>query len=309
MARALWTGSISFGLVNVPVQLFSAVRDVDLHFRQLHEPDGAPIDVRRFCAEEDAEIPYEEIAHGYDLDGEQVIVTDEDLEAVAPRRTRTIDIDAFVDLADVDPIYFDHPYLLGPVGESEGTLRAYQLLVDVLGRTDRAALGRFVMRTREYLVLVRVRDGVLTLTTLLFHDEVRDRKNVGPSGSKKPKKAEVDEAVSLVEALAVDWDPGEYRDRYRERLRDVVKRKKQGKRIKIPKESSAPAPAVDLMAALQKSLAEATKGRGGAPAARSDAADDLEDLSRDELYERAQAAGVEGRSSMTKRQLVKALRG
>ena len=179
MARSLWTGSISFGLVNVPVALYSAVRDLDVHFRQLHGKDGAPIETRRFCSKEDKEVPFEAIGHGYEEDGEDLVVlTDEDLAAAAPRKTRTIDIEAFVDVADVDPLFFDHPYYLAPVGEAEGNLRAYRLLVKVLASTDRAALGRFVLRSKEYLVLVRVRDDRLALTTMLFHDEVRPAKGI-----------------------------------------------------------------------------------------------------------------------------------
>ena len=147
MARALWTGSLSFGLVNVPVQLFSAVRDLDVHFTQLHEKDGSPIETRRFCADEDREVPFEVVGRGYEPDdGDQVVLTDEELALAAPRKTRTIDIEAFVDLTDVDPIHFDHPYFLLPAGEGEGSKRAYQLLLKVMQRTDRAALGRFVMR-------------------------------------------------------------------------------------------------------------------------------------------------------------------
>ena len=303
MARSLWTGSLSFGLVNVPVALFSAVRDHDLHFHQLHEKDAARIETRRFCAEEDREVPLDEIGHAYDLEnGKTVVVTDEDLEAVAPRKTRTIDIEAFVDLDDVDPVYFDHPYWLAPAGDSEGTRRAYQLLTAVMQRTDRAALGRFVMRTKEYLVLIRARDDRLALTTMLFADELRPAKDV-PAGGKKPSKAQLEQAVQLVETLAADWDPSEYEDRYRARLRDVVKRKKKGRKIEAPEREKQPEPVTDLLAALEESLQQA-KGRrspkrGG---------DELEDLSREELYERAQDAGVEGRSQMSKKQLVDALR-
>jgi len=299
MARPLWSGSLSFGLINVPVQLFSAVRDVDLHFRQLHAKDGAPLEVRRFCAQEDREVAYDDIAHGYDADDDdQVVLTDEELASVAPRKTRTIDIDAFVDLADVDPVYFDHPYLLAPSGDSEGTVRAYRLLLEVMRGSDRAALGRFVLREREYLVLIRARDDRLALTTMLFADEIRDAKDV-PTGGRKPAKAKLDGALALIEALATDWDPTEYEDRYRKRLQDVVKRKRQGKRIKAPKQEEQPSPVEDLMAALERSL-EAARGGG-----RTDG--DLARLSRDELYARAQEAGVEGRSSMTKQELIDAL--
>jgi DNA end-binding protein Ku len=154
MPRSLWTGSLSFGLVNVPVSLVTAVRDVDPHFRQLHEKDAAPIDVRRWCSKEDAEVPFEEIAHGYELDnGRDVIVFDKELEAIEPRVTRTIEIEQFVDLAEVDPIYFDHPYFLVPAAADDGSKRAYWLLIEVMSSGARAALGRFVMRAKEYLVL------------------------------------------------------------------------------------------------------------------------------------------------------------
>src|SRR5436305_5722313 len=172
MARSLWTGSLSFGLVNVPVSMVTAVRDLDLHFRQVHEKDAARIDVQRICSKEDVEVPFEEVTHSYELDdGKEVIVTDEELESVEPRRTRTIDIEQFVDLEEVDPIHFDHPYLLLPASDDDGATRAYRLLVEVMGRSDRAALGRFVMRAKEYLAIIRARDGALTLTTLRFADE------------------------------------------------------------------------------------------------------------------------------------------
>jgi DNA end-binding protein Ku len=258
MPRTLWNGSLSFGLVNVPVSLTSAARDLDLHFRQLHKKDGAPIEQHRFCTKENEEVDWEEIAHGYDLDGKQVVLTDLELAMVQPRKTRTIDIEAFVDVAEVDPIYFDHPWFLLPFGESEGTRRAYQLLVKVMESTDRAALGRFVMRTKEYLVLVRPREGLLSLTTLLFHDEVRPAKGVAPGG-RKPTKKKVDQAVAVIDALAADWDPENYKDCYRERLTRVVRDKKKGKTIKAPEEPRQPKPAPDLMAALEETLAQTRK--------------------------------------------------
>jgi DNA end-binding protein Ku len=313
MARSLWTGSISFGLVNVPVALYSAVRDLDIHFRQLHEKDGAPIDTRRFCSEEDKEVPFEAIGHGYELDdGKQVVLTDEDLAAAAPRKTRTIDIEAFVDVDEVDPMYFDHPYFLAPVGEAEGNLRAYQLLVRVMQSTDRAALGRFVLRSKEYLVLVRVRDDRLALTTMLFHDEVRPAKDVD-TGGRKPAKAQLDAAKALVEALSTDWDPDEYRDCYRERLLAVIEQKRKGKRITAPKAGRDEAgPPPDIMAALKESLERARAGEGfdrGDGDGDGDGDGALADLSRDELYERAQKEDVAGRSSMTRDELIEALSG
>jgi DNA end-binding protein Ku len=255
MPRTLWNGSLSFGLVNVPVSLTSAARDLDLHFRQLHKKDNAPIEQRRYCSKEDEEVDWEEVARGYELDGgKQVVLTDLELAMVQPRKTRTIDIEAFVDLAEVDPIYFDHPWFLLPFGESEGTLRAYRLLVKVMESTDRAALGRFVMRTKEYLVLVRPRDGLLALTTMLFADEVRPTKGIAPGG-RKPTKQKVDPAVKVIEALTTDWDPESYTDCYRQRLERIVRDKKKGKTIEMPEEPSQPEPAPDLMAALEETLA------------------------------------------------------
>jgi DNA end-binding protein Ku len=258
MPRSLWTGSLGFGLVNVPVALFSGVRDSDLHFRQLHAKDHTPVEIHRFCAEEDVEVPYEEIASGYETDDDElVILTDAELATAAPRKTRTIDIEAFVDVADVDPIYFDHPYVLVPSGDSEGTQRAYRLLVEVMARTERAALGRFVLRTKEYLVLIRAHEGRMKLTTLRFHDEVRPTKDVPtPTKRDKPAKKEIDQAVALIEALACSWDPGRYEDRFQKRLKQIVRRKGKGQTIEAPESEKEPAPVPDLMAALEQTLAE-----------------------------------------------------
>ena len=262
MPRAIWSGSLSFGLVNVPVQLVSAVRDLDYHFHQLHEKDKARIEQRRYCKEEGVEVVWEEIAHGYEpkAGAKEVIVTDEELASVQPRKTRTIDIEAFVDLAEIDPIYFDHPYFLVPVGESEGTLRAYGLLVEAMGSQDRVALGRVVLRTKEYLVAVQVRDGALALTTMLFHDEVRPTKDV-PTGGKKPSKRALGDALAIIEELSTDWDPESYTDCYRERLRKVIQRKRKGSTIEVPEEEKEPTPAPDLMAALERTLENARAGR------------------------------------------------
>lgn len=259
MPRSLWTGSLSFGLVNVPVSVVTAVKDLDLHFRQLHEKDGAPIEVQRWCAEEKVEVPYEEITHGYELeDGGQVIVSDLELQAIEPRRTRTIDIERFVDLAEVDPLYFEHPYFLVPASDDDGSLRAYRLLSEVMSRTERAALGRFVMRAKEYLAIVRHRDGALTLTTMLFADEVRELKGIDTAHQKthKPSKKQLDAAVAVIEELSCEWEPDAHKDRYRARLKRVVDRKRKGETLKAPEEAEqAPAPS-DLMEALERTLEE-----------------------------------------------------
>ena len=262
MVRALWTGSLSLGLVNVPVQLVSAARDLDYHFHQLHEKDKVPIEQRRFCSKEDTEVTWEEVAHSYDLDGKQVVITDEELDSVQPRKTRTIEIESFVGLAQIDPIYFDHPYFLIPAGDSEGTHRAYRLLVETMGAQDRVAVGRFVMRTKEYLVAVRAREGALALTTMLFGDEVRPTKHV-PTGGKKPTKKQLDNAVAIVEELSTEWGPSDYEDCYRERLKRVIDAKRKRRTIHVPKPEKEPEPMPDLMAALEETLENL---RGGEPA-------------------------------------------
>lgn len=260
MARAIWNGSLSFGLVNVPVQLVSAIRDKDVHFRQLHEKDGAPIDIRRFCSKEGKEVAFEQIAHGYETDdGKQVVLTDDELAAAAPRKTRTIDIEAFVDADDLDPLLLDHPYLLIPAGETDGVRRAYRLLVEGLDGSERLALGRFVLRAKEHLVAIGARDGLLSLTTMRFPDEVRPSEDVegGSGAANKPKPAALKAAVAVIDALAADWDPAQYEDRHRKRLQAAVRKaKKTVDAPDSPEEREATAPA-DLMETLKRSLSEA----------------------------------------------------
>jgi DNA end-binding protein Ku len=258
--RALWNGSLSFGLVNVPVQLVSAVRDRDVHFRQLHEKDGAPIDTRRFCAKEDAEVPFEEIGRGFETDdGKQVVLTDEELAAASPRKTRTIDIEAFVGQDDLDPLLLDHPYLLLPAGETDGVRRAYRLLADVLADSGRLALGRFVLRAKEHLVAIGTRDGLLSLTTMRFPDEVRPAKDVGDAGGSagKPKPAALKAAVGVIEAMSGDWDPGRYEDQHRKRLLAAVKQTKRTAQVEEEHEEREPTAPADLMETLKRSLSEA----------------------------------------------------
>jgi DNA end-binding protein Ku len=260
--RSLWTGSLSFGLVNVPVSVVTAVRDLDLHFHQLHEKDGAPIEVQRWCSKEDVEVPYEEITHGYELEsGDQVVVSDLELAAIEPRKTRTIEIEEFIDLEDVDPIYFEHPYFLVPASSDDGATRAYRLLSEVMSRTERAALGRFVMRAREYLAIVRARDGALTLTTMLFADEIRPSKDVDAATQKahKPTRRQLEVAVALIEELSCPFEPERYKDEYRARLKRVVDRKRKGKTITAPEQRDQPSPPSDLLDALERTLEEMKK--------------------------------------------------
>ena len=265
MPRSMWNGTIGFGLVNVPVELVTASRDLDFHFRELHESDGARVRHQRFCSKEDKPVEWDEIGHGYETDGgKMVVLTDKELESVAPEKSRTIEIESFVDLHQVDPIYFDHPYWLVPGNRSVGTLKAYRLLVEAISKSERVAIARFVMRTREYLAAVRELDGALALSTMLFADEVRD---IGmlPKADSKPTARAIDDAVAVIRERSVDWDPGRYTDCYRKRLKKVIDSKQKGKTVKPPQpvdeEDLKPAP--DLMAALRKTLEENRRKKSG----------------------------------------------
>ena len=263
MARRLWRGSLSFGLVNVPVALMSSVRDLDVHFNQIDAETGQRLHVQRICKEEGTPVDYEEVANGYPRsDGEgYVMLTYEELQNAQPEKTRTIDISEFVKLEEIDPVFFDHPYFLVPVGEGDGPLRAYRLLVEAMGACDRVAIGRFVLRTKEYLVAIRVRDGLLSLVTMRFAGEIRSTDELNlPAKKDKPKKAEVDHAVELIEQLSADWDPARYEDNHRERLLAIVEKKRKGQTIKAPAEPEVPKAVPDLMAALQASLEETKAG-------------------------------------------------
>jgi DNA end-binding protein Ku len=266
MAKPLWTGSLSFGLVNVPVALFSATRDRDIHFQLLHAPDCSPIETRRVCAAEEQPVPWPEIARGYELEnGEWVLLSDEDLRAAAPRQSRTIDIERFVEVGEIDPVYFDRSYLLVP--PDEGAARAYALLSETMGDSGKAALGRFVLRAKERLVCIRVRDGALTLTTMLFGDEVRSNEEIaeGIEGA-APTREQVESAVAVIEELSVEFDPTLYRDEHRAHLKRIIKRKQQGKKIAAPAPAKEPVTttAPDLMGALEESLARIRGETAGA---------------------------------------------
>jgi DNA end-binding protein Ku len=271
MARPLWSGSLSFGLVNVPVALFSATRDRDVHFQLLHAPDCSPIETRRVCAAEEKPVPWPEIARGYELpDGEWVLLTDEDLQAAAPRQSRTIDIERFVEVAEIDPVYFDRSYLLVPA--DEGAARAYALLSETMRDSGKAALGRFVMRAKERLVAIRVRDRALTLTTMLFGDEVRSSAEIAAEiDGAKPTRKQIESAVAVIEELGVEFDPTLYRDEHRAHLKRIIKRKQQGKKISAPApaaEEPAVTSAPDLMGALEESLARIRGEAGSAKVAK-----------------------------------------
>lgn len=270
--RGIWEGSIGFGLVNVPVAMVPATRDQSYRFRELDRETGAPVRHRRFCAAENVEVGQDEIGRGYELDdGEMVVMTDEELESVAPEKTRTIEIESFTRLDEIDPLRFDRPYYLVPKGNSGGTLRAYHLLVEALAETGKVALGRFVMRTREYLAAVREHDGALALSTMLFADEVRPFSEVPQPDETEADPDAVKNAVAVVDELTTEWDHGAFRDCYRERLAEVIEERRKGHTVTAPEPADEePTPAPDLIAALRETLeAQKQGGKSGARKKRS----------------------------------------
>jgi DNA end-binding protein Ku len=270
MARPLWSGSLSFGLVNVPVALFGAVRDLDVRFNQLHASDGSPIETKRVCSVDGQEVPWEEIAKGYELeDGRWVLLSEEELAAAAPHKSQTIDVECFVREEQIDPVYYDRPYVLSP--RDEAAARAYALLGEAMARSGRVALGRFVMHAKEHLVSIRPRGGTLTLTTVRFAEEVRSREEIAEAVAAVPEPSEeqVENAAAIVAELEVPFDPTRYKDEHRAHLQRIVKRKAKGQKIKAPAPKAEPAQtapsAPDLMGALKESL-QRIRGEDGAGA-------------------------------------------
>jgi DNA end-binding protein Ku len=258
MPRAIWSGSISFGLLNVPVKLYSAVSRKNVSFRELREKDGSRVRHKRVAEADGQEVPYEDIVKGYEISPEQyVVVTRDELEEIDPKRTRAVEIQDFVDLDDIDPIYFDHPYYLGP---DKGAEKAYALLVKAMSDAKKVAIARFVLRNREHLAAIRPAGKVLTMATMRFADEVVSPDDVGedvvPENGYKLEKREVDMAKQLIDSLTSEFDPKKYRDEYREELLALIDRKAQGKAVVEPvSEEPKPTKAPDLMAALEESLA------------------------------------------------------
>jgi DNA end-binding protein Ku len=282
MPRALWSGSLSFGLVNVPVQVVSATRDMDVRFHQIRRAsEDAPAEriTMQRVAEDGKEVAWSELAKGWELDdGSILVLTQDELDAAAPEKTKTIDVEQFVSQDDIDPILFDHPYWLLPAGEGDGPLRAYRLLVDTLKGRDEVGIGRIVLRNREQLVALRERDGLLSLTTMRFADEVRDPQNTGaiPGGeATAPQEREIADAVALIEEMTDEFAPEAYEDRHRQRLLDLIAEKQAKGSVVLPEPEAEPEPQrapADLMAALQESLNKARGGKAPRTKARAAAA-------------------------------------
>ena len=261
MARAIWSGAISFGLVNIPVKLYSAVSKKTVRFHQLDSKDNSRIQQKRVNPNTGEEVPYEQLVKGYELSPDRyVVIRPEELESVEPKKTRTIEIEDFVEIDQIDPIYYDHPYYLAP---GQGAAKPYKLLLEAMKETGRVAIARVVIRSKEQLVAIRPRDGVLTMETLLFGDEVVDPDDLGDDleavKDAKAAKKEVDMAQQLVESLSSDFDPSKYRDEYRETVIDMIERKAEGQEIAVQDAPEEPAEVPDLMAALEASISQSKR--------------------------------------------------
>jgi DNA end-binding protein Ku len=263
MPRAIWSGSISFGLVNVPVKMYSAIREKDLAFNQFQEGTDDRIRNKRVSEKTGREVPYEKIVKGYEMSkGHYVMIDPEELAAFEPEATKTIDIEDFVALEEIDPIYFERTYYLAP-GEGEGAKRAYVLLRDALESQDKVGIGRVVMRTKQYLAAVRPKDGTLALSTMLFHDEVVPVSDIPgiPDRRTKAPPEQMKLAAQIIDSLTRKWDPKSYTDTYRERVLEYIERKAEGEEVVVSEQAKEEPKVVDLMAALEASLKAGGKSR------------------------------------------------
>jgi DNA end-binding protein Ku len=275
MARAIWSGAISFGLVNVPVKLYSATSPKSVRFHQLSGKTGARIRQKRVDPTTDEEVPFEDIVKGYEITPDHyVLISNEELEALDPKATRTIDIEEFVDLADIDPIYYDHSYYLAPAA---GGAKAYRLLVDAMRESGKVGIGRVVLRSKQQLCALRPTGEALTLSTMLFGDEVLSPDRLDELESVNEAEAserELSMAQQLIDSLSSDFEPDKYHDEYRERVLNLIERKAAGEEIAIQPQAEEPAAAPDLMAALEASLAAVGEDSEPEPKSKSSRSSD-----------------------------------
>jgi DNA end-binding protein Ku len=256
MARSIWSGAISFGLVNVPIKLYSAVSRKTVRFNQLNSDTGNRIMQKRVDPETGEEVPYDRIVKGFELTKDRyVVITPDELDSLDPERTRTIQIEDFVDQSDIDPIYYDHPYYLVP---DKGAAKAYGLLLNAMEASDKVAIARVVIRSKEQLVAIRPAGDILMMETMIFHDEVVPHDELDDLPDSKDLNVsdrEVKMAQQLIDSLSSEFDPSQYRDEYREKVLELIERKASGEEIAVQPEPAAPAKVPDLMAALEASLA------------------------------------------------------
>lgn len=267
MPRAIWSGSISFGLVNIPVKLYSAVSKKTVHFNQLDVRTKARIKQKKVSAEDGTEVPNESIVKGYELAGGSYVIVDEDeLAALDPKAVRTIDIDEFIDLAEIDPIFYDSPYYLAP--DKAG--KPYALLARAMEDTNKVGIAHFVMRSKQYLAAIRPKDGKLMLSTMVYADEVNDPLEIPELAELEaielPDK-ELAMAAQLIESLTADFVPEKFHDTYREAVLELIEKKAAGEEIVAPAAAAEPEKVVDLMAALEASVAAAKEARKRHPTA------------------------------------------
>jgi DNA end-binding protein Ku len=322
MARAIWSGSLNFGLVTVPVELFSATRDHAPRFHQLERGTADRVRISRVNERTGKPVAFGDIVKGYELDdGQYVVFTQEELDAIAPGRSKAIEISGFVDLEQVEPIFFATTYYLGPKGAQYG--RVYALLREALAASNRVGVATFVMRGRQYLTAIKAEKQVLVLHTMHYADEIRDpvKEIDALPGEVTINARELGAAQQLIETLGIDWDPNEYKDEYRERLDGLIEAKQHGEGLvgsaKPPPEATN---VVDLMDALERSIArgrrpgreterepersrEQERQRERSRTRERERAEDLSALTKAELYARATELDIPGRSGMTRAQL------
>lgn len=261
--QAIWSGTISFSLVAIPVQVVKAVEPDHVSFRMLHRRDYSPLSRRMFCPKEEKIVPADEIIRGYETaPGKYIVITDEELESVTPERSRTIEIVEFIDMKDVDSIYYDHPYYLVP---SKGGEKAYRLLAEVMHRTDKAGLAKFVLNEREYLVAVTSTEGALSLITLHYGEEILPPDDDPASKEADVESAEINRINKTINSMIADFNPGKYADERRKKIINILEKKVKAKAlVEAPevdeKEEGGKAP-IDLVAILQQNMEKVKKNR------------------------------------------------
>jgi DNA end-binding protein Ku len=260
--RAIWTGAISFGLVNIPVRLYTATSSHDVAFHQFEEKTGQRIHLKRVAERSGREVPYQRIVKGYEVrKGKVVLIEPKELEALEPRKTRTIDLELFVDIHEIDPIYWDTTYYLGPEGTG-GAAKSYELLRQAMVETERVGVGRFVMRTKEYLSTIRPMGKGLVLETMFYPDEIREQGDVlGDLKSVSVAGRELTMAKQLIASLEDRWDPSKLQDTYRDRVMELIQKKARGEEISVEAPPETEDKVVDLMAALKASLGKGREDR------------------------------------------------
>ena len=300
--RAIWSGSIAFGLVNAPVRLYSAIAEHKISFHLVHTKDGSRIGYQKVCKKEDKPVPDDEVAKGYESNGKVILLEPEDFAAAQGEGTKTIEVLDFVPHEQIDPIYFERTFYLGP---EKGAEKVYRLLVEAMERAGLVAVVRLYFREREQLACLRVRDGVLLLEKMYYEDEIRPPDDLAPSRRSKVDEQELDLALTLIERFTRDFEPAKYEDTYRDRLLKVIQQKKRGKTIEAPEVEEKSDEAPDLLSALRESVERARGGNGRRQASGNGAG--LEGMTVAELGKRAAKLGIEGRSKMSKRALVSAI--